>query len=174
MKAQKRAKKRIDGWTCFVRESVLPFFHLFFFFQLSFYSFVAEQWIMRYEKKIKNIYPKSEHLSKYSSHIVNSPVVQPSLQWETQQGNTLQGRATRKKKNIQERTKEVGEIQKTPPNLKRKKIIVFLSHPKGWKHLRFLGGGLTVVHWKCWRGWGASPNAWAAFSRHNRGCIARL
>lgn len=62
---------------------------------------------MIYAKKY--IYSKSEHLSKYSGHIENkqSSGSTKSAMINTQ-GNTLQGRATRKKKKKQERTREVG------------------------------------------------------------------
>lgn len=62
---------------------------------------------MIYAKKY--IYSKSEHLSKYSGHIENkqSSGSTKSAMINTQ-GNTLQGRATRKKKKKQDRTREVG------------------------------------------------------------------
>lgn len=76
---------------------------------------------MIYAKKY--IYSKSEHLSKYSGHIENkqSSGSTKSAMINTQ-GNTLQGRATRKKKkNAGEDQRGWGEIEKLPPDQKKKK-----------------------------------------------------
>lgn len=114
---------------------------------------------MIYAKKY--IYSKSEHLSKYSGHIEGkrSSGSTKSAMINTQ-GNTLQGRATRKKKYAGEDQRGWGGgNRKTTPKpkkekkakkskRKKKKLLFFLSHPKGWKHLRVCV--LSVVHWRCW------------------------
>lgn len=75
---------------------------------------------MIYAKKY--IYSKSEHLSKYSGHIESkqSSGSTKSAMINTQ-GNTLQGRATRKKKKFRREPERLGEIEKPPPNQKKEK-----------------------------------------------------
>lgn len=75
---------------------------------------------MIYAKKY--IYSKSEHLSKYSGHIENkqSSGSTKSAMINTQ-GNTLQGRATRKKKKSRRGPERLGGNRKTTPRPKKKK-----------------------------------------------------
>lgn len=70
----------------------------------------------------KNIFSKLGYLSKYSGHIEGkrSSGSTKSAMINTQ-GNTLQGRATREKKNMQERTREVGGKYKKHPQTEKKK-----------------------------------------------------
>lgn len=70
----------------------------------------------------KNIYSKSEHLSKYSGHIESkrSSGSTKSAMINTQ-GNTFQGRATREKKICRRGPERLGGNRKTTPKTKKKK-----------------------------------------------------
>lgn len=91
---------------------------------------------MIYAKKKK----KSEHLSKYSSHIdgKRSGSSTKSAMINTQ-GNTLQGCAMRKKKIHRRGPERLGGNIKKHPQTKeekrKKKYHFILSHAKGWRHL---------------------------------------
>lgn len=70
----------------------------------------------------KNIYSKSEHLSKYSGHIESkrSSGSTKSAMINTQ-GNTFQGRAMREKKYAGEDQRGWGGNRKTTPKRKKRK-----------------------------------------------------